>query len=121
MVDIKNLCKDFIDQKAKVNHVLRNINLSIKVGENVALIGASGTGKSTLLRCIAGLEEATSGEVEFASIELKEKQINDIGMVFQQFNLFPHLTVSKIVPTLLFVVLQKVFQAGLLRIFAPDA
>ena len=80
-------------------HVLRDINLTVHVGERIVICGPSGCGKSTLIRCINRLEEHQSGSVEVDGIELTGdlKRIDEIrrevGMVFQQFNLFPHLTV----------------------------
>ena len=80
-------------------HVLRDINLTVHVGERIVICGPSGCGKSTLIRCINRLEEHQSGTVEVDGIELTGdvKRIDEIrrevGMVFQQFNLFPHLTV----------------------------
>jgi ABC-type polar amino acid transport system ATPase subunit len=80
-------------------HVLRGINLAIASGEKVVVAGPSGSGKSTMLRCINRLETITSGRllVDGKDLGSKETDINelraDVGMVFQQFNLFPHLTV----------------------------
>ncbi|MEA2119150.1 amino acid ABC transporter ATP-binding protein [Halovibrio sp. HP20-50] len=83
-------------------HVLNNIDLDIVPGEVVVIIGASGSGKSTLIRCINGLEEFQSGNLVVDSSELlpygKSTQAlqtirTEVGMVFQQFNLFPHLSV----------------------------
>jgi len=80
-------------------HVLRDINLTVQVGERIVICGPSGCGKSTLIRCINRLEEHQSGTVEVDGIELTGdiKRIDEIrrevGMVFQSFNLFPHLTV----------------------------
>ncbi len=85
-------------------HVLRDIDLSVEVGEVVVVIGASGSGKSTLIRCVNGLEEFESGTLEVDTHVLEPKGRNqkslheirkEVGMVFQQFNLFPHLTVKK--------------------------
>ena len=79
--------------------VLKSIDLQVTEGEVVCLIGPSGSGKSTLLRCLNMLEEVTSGEVGVNDFNLTDKKndINkireNIGMVFQHFNLFPHLTV----------------------------
>jgi len=79
--------------------VLKGVNNHIKKGEVVVVIGPSGSGKSTFLRCLNLLEEPTDGEIIFdgQSITLKENDINKqrekMGMVFQQFNLFPHLSV----------------------------
>lgn len=65
--------------------ILKGVNLDIKKGEVISIIGASGGGKSTLLRCMVGLEEIDKG-----SIETPDRQ--KMGMVFQSFNLFPHMT-----------------------------
>jgi ABC-type polar amino acid transport system ATPase subunit len=84
--------------------VLRDINMEVDKGEVVVIFGRSGSGKSTLLRCINFLEDPTEGVVEVAGIRLegghrtrrKREQIRQLrlhaGMVFQQFNLFPHMT-----------------------------
>jgi general L-amino acid transport system ATP-binding protein len=80
-------------------HVLRDIDLKVTRGERIVICGPSGGGKSTLLRCINRLEDWQTGRVIVDGIELTDnpKQIvavrRDVGMVFQQFNLFPHLTV----------------------------
>ena len=80
-------------------HVLRNINLNVAQGERIVICGPSGSGKSTLIRCINRLEEHQSGQILVDGIELTNdlRQIEairkDVGMVFQHFNLFPHLTV----------------------------
>lgn len=79
--------------------VFAGVDLDIHPGEVVVLIGPSGAGKSTLLRCINGLERMTSGSVNIDGVplEYRERSLNQIrahvGMVFQSFNLFPHLTV----------------------------
>lgn len=79
--------------------VLKGINETIYQGEVVSIIGPSGGGKSTFLRCLNLLEEPTSGKVIFEGEELDAKSTDldkhrqKIGMVFQQFNVFPHLTV----------------------------
>ncbi|MCL2024967.1 MAG: amino acid ABC transporter ATP-binding protein [Coriobacteriia bacterium] len=93
VVRIKGLKKAFGD-----NVVLRDVNLEVDRGEVVCILGPSGSGKSTILRCINLLETPTSGEVWFEDTQVNAKgtDINKmrehIGMVFQQFNLFPHLT-----------------------------
>jgi general L-amino acid transport system ATP-binding protein len=80
-------------------HALKNINLSVKPGERVVICGPSGSGKSTLIRCLNRLEEHQSGQIIVDGIELNDnlKNINqvrqEVGMVFQHFNLYPHLTV----------------------------
>ena len=78
-------------------HVLKEINLEVSPAEVVVLIGASGSGKSTVLRIMAGLETTDSGEVWVGEVPLHDarraKEIRGhVGMVFQQFNLFPHKT-----------------------------
>ncbi len=79
--------------------VLRGLNLEVHEGEVVCLIGPSGSGKSTFLRCINSLEQPTSGTVIVDDYIITDKHANinkireNIGMVFQQFNLFPHLNV----------------------------
>ena len=93
MLKIKKLNKSF-----KNNHVLKDISFDIKKGEVGVLLGKSGEGKTTLLRCINGLENFDSGEIiidnkvnKNANEILKIK--GQIGLVFQNFNLFPNLSV----------------------------
>jgi general L-amino acid transport system ATP-binding protein len=80
-------------------HVLRDINLRVSKSERIVICGPSGSGKSTMIRCINRLEEHQQGRVIVDGVELTDdvKKIDevrrDVGMVFQQFNLFPHLTV----------------------------
>ena len=79
-------------------HVLKCVNTEIDKGELVVIIGPSGSGKSTVLRCMNYLEEPTSGDVIVDGMNLNVKEnINnvraEVGMVFQRFNLFPHMTV----------------------------
>ncbi|WP_207887742.1 amino acid ABC transporter ATP-binding protein [Pseudomonas sp. 30_B] len=80
-------------------HVLKDINLEVKQGERIVLCGPSGSGKSTTIRCINRLEEHQQGSIVVDGTELTNdlKQIeairSEVGMVFQHFNLFPHLTV----------------------------
>lgn len=94
MIEVKQLTKTFGD-----NPVLRGIELNIPRQQVVCLIGSSGSGKSTLLRCLNLLETPTSGDVliEGRNVVDPKEDINrirqDVGMVFQQFNLFPHKTV----------------------------
>ena len=91
---IQHLKKDFGN-----HHVLKDISFDVKPGEVVSIIGPSGTGKSTLLRCINGLERPTSGEVLFHGNNVFSSGSNiaeyrtRVGMVFQQFNLFSNLNV----------------------------
>lgn len=92
MIKIENLIKQFGDLK-----VLKGVNLTINEGEVVVILGASGGGKSTLLRCINRLEEPTSGTITIDGKVVTEANIDEIrsevNMVFQHFNLFPHMTV----------------------------
>ncbi len=80
-------------------HVLKDINLSVDAGERIVICGPSGSGKSTMIRCINRLEEHQRGQIIVDGIELtndvrKVDEIRrEVGMVFQHFNLFPHLTV----------------------------
>ncbi|WP_105901468.1 amino acid ABC transporter ATP-binding protein [Vibrio gangliei] len=80
-------------------HVLKNINLKVKKGEKIVICGPSGSGKSTMIRCINHLEEHQKGRINVAGTELTEDLKNiesirkQVGMCFQHFNLFPHLTV----------------------------
>ena len=79
--------------------VLKGIDIEIKRGEVLVIIGASGSGKSTFLRCLNRLEEPTGGKIYFDDMDITNKKANinlhrqKMGMVFQQFNLFPHMTV----------------------------
>ncbi|MEE0887938.1 MAG: amino acid ABC transporter ATP-binding protein [Candidatus Saccharimonadaceae bacterium] len=92
IITIKNLKKHYGN-----NEVLRGINFSLVKNENVVILGPSGSGKSTFLRCINHIEEPTSGEIYFNSTLITNKNIQkirqDIGMVFQHFNLINNLTV----------------------------
>lgn len=80
-------------------HVLKNINLSVKQGEKIVICGPSGSGKSTMIRCINRLEEHQQGRIVVDGTELTSDLRNidriraEVGMVFQSFNLFPHLTI----------------------------
>jgi ABC-type polar amino acid transport system ATPase subunit len=92
MIEVKDLKKQFGELE-----VLKGITQTFSDGEVVCIIGASGSGKSTFLRCINLLEEPSSGTISIDGNEITEKNINAvrqrIGMVFQNFNLFPHMTV----------------------------
>jgi ABC-type polar amino acid transport system ATPase subunit len=96
VIEVVNLHKSFGDLK-----VLKGVNTKIEKQEVVCVIGASGSGKSTFLRCLNLLEEPDSGEIYIDGVPLMEhkKDINrlrqKVGMVFQQFNLFPHMTVME--------------------------
>ncbi len=88
-----------IDKHFGALHVLKDVNLNIKKGEVVVVIGPSGSGKSTLCRTINKLESIDSGEILFDGTPVPQegKALTDlrakIGMVFQQFNLFAHKTI----------------------------
>ncbi len=96
LIKVEDLVKSFGDIE-----VLKGINSEIKRGEVVVIIGASGSGKSTFLRCLNRLEESTGGQIYFNGTDITDPRINinvhrqKMGMVFQQFNLFPHMTVLK--------------------------
>ena len=81
--------------------VLKGITTEIQTGEVVCVIGPSGSGKSTFLRCLNRLEEASSGQILFEGVDLCDKKTDidhvrqRMGMVFQQFNLFPHMNILK--------------------------
>ena len=94
IIELKDVDKFFGDFQA-----LKNINLNVDVGEKVVVCGPSGSGKSTMIRCINHIESHDAGTITVDGIELTEDMNNvltirrEVGMVFQQFNLFPHLTV----------------------------
>jgi ABC-type polar amino acid transport system ATPase subunit len=102
VVRVEKLHKHFGDLE-----VLKGIDMEVRRGEVIVIFGRSGSGKSTLLRCVNFLEDPTSGSVEVAGIKLegghrtrgKREQVRQLrlhaGMVFQQFNLFPHMTVMQ--------------------------
>ena len=83
------------------NHVLKGIDAEIKKGEVIVIIGASGSGKSTFLRCLNCLEDPTAGKIMFEGVDIADISVDinihrqKIGMVFQQFNLFPHMNIMK--------------------------
>ncbi len=96
LIEVVDLKKDF----GKLS-VLKGINTTIKKGEVVVVVGPSGSGKSTFLRCLNLLETPTGGKVIFEGVDLADKKTNidlhrqKMGMVFQHFNLFPHMTILK--------------------------
>ena len=81
--------------------VLKGVSETISKGEVVSIIGPSGGGKSTFLRCLNRLEEPTEGQILFEGVDIVDPKTNidkhrqKMGMVFQQFNLFPHMTILK--------------------------
>ena len=94
MISVKGLRKTF-----GKNEVLKGVDIEIQPGEVVAIVGPSGCGKSTFLRCLNRLEIPTGGSIKFEGIEVDDAHIDAVrqkmGMVFQHFNLFPHLSVKK--------------------------
>ena len=105
MIKTVDLHKSFGDL-----HVLQGVNKTIHKGEVVSIIGPSGGGKSTFLRCLNLLEVPEKGQIFFEGQEITGKKVDidlhrqKMGMVFQQFNVFPHLTVEEnitLAPTLL--------------------
>ena len=111
MISVKNLHKTFHNSKG-ANEVLKGIDAEIKDGEKVVIIGPSGSGKSTFLRCMNLLETPTEGEIWFDGKKINDSKVNvdevraQMGMVFQQFNLFPNMTVRENI-TLAPVMLKK--------------
>ncbi len=96
LIRVEDLHKSF----GKLN-VLNGITDQIHKGEVVTIIGPSGGGKSTFLRCLNLLEVPTSGHVYFEGVDITNKKVDinlhrqKMGMVFQHFNVFPHMTVGK--------------------------
>ncbi len=96
VVKVENLQKSF-----GAKSVLKGISLEIKKGEVIVIIGASGSGKSTFLRCLNCLEDPTGGNIFFDGVDIADPSVDinvhrqKMGMVFQQFNLFPHLTILR--------------------------
>lgn len=96
LIQVQNLGKSFGDI-----HVLKGINVNIYKGDVVFVVGPSGSGKSTFLRCLNLLEEPTQGQIYFEGTDITDpktdidKHRQKMGMVFQHFNLFPHMTILK--------------------------
>ncbi|MFN3491901.1 MAG: ABC transporter ATP-binding protein, partial [Anaerolineales bacterium] len=90
MLELRNISKSF-DSKI----ILQNISFNVVEGETICLLGASGSGKSTILKIIAGLDFPDGGMILFNKIDLASTppHLRDFGLVFQDFNLFPHLNV----------------------------
>ena len=94
MIKVENLHKSFGELE-----VLKGVSEHIKKGEVVSVIGASGSGKSTFLRCLNMLEEPQSGSIIFEGVDITQEKVNidvhrqKMGMIFQHFNVFPHMTV----------------------------
>jgi len=92
MLEVRNIYKTYENKP-----LLNNISFTVAVGESICLLGASGSGKSTLLRIIAGLEPAESGLILFngQDITFTPPHLRDFGLVFQDYSLFPHLSVNE--------------------------
>ena len=94
LLSVRGLHKSFGDHE-----VLKGVDLDVKNGEKIAIIGPSGCGKSTFLRCLNCMEDPTGGSIFFNGVDIADVRVNinthreDIGMVFQQFNLFNNKTV----------------------------
>ena len=98
LISVQDLVKEYNNGTVKA---LNHCSMDVKRGEVVAIIGPSGSGKSTMLRSLNLLETPTSGHIYFDGVDLSDKSVDinqhrqKMGMVFQHFNLFPHLTVKK--------------------------
>ena len=94
-LEVKDLKKFYNDK----DQLIRNLNFSVKKGDIVSFIGESGSGKTTFLKCLAGLEKINSGKIELNSVVLNDKDTfiapnkRKIGFVFQDYPLFPHLNI----------------------------
>lgn len=112
MIKAENLHKSFKIKGKEPLHVLRGVNEHIKKGEVVSIIGPSGGGKSTFLRCLNLLEVPEKGKIFFEGVEITNAKVDinvhrqKMGMVFQHFNVFPHLSVQENI-TLAPVLLKK--------------
>ncbi len=96
IVRLQDVCKSFANLR-----VLDGVSFEVNPGEVTALIGRSGSGKSTALRCIDRLETIDSGKIEVCGYDLTSPTLDkralrqDVGIVFQSYNLFPHLTIEE--------------------------
>ena len=97
-IEVKNLVKDY-NANGKTIHAVKGASITVNDGEVVVIIGPSGSGKSTLLRSVNRLEEATGGQILIDGVDVNDPKTDirlmreKVGMVFQSFNLFPHLSV----------------------------
>lgn len=100
ILEVKDLCKTYVVNKRQ-NNVLRNVNFHIAEGEMVAVMGPSGSGKSTLLYAVSGMDNITSGEVDFSGRniaqmnqkELADLRLDEMGFIFQQMYMLKNLSV----------------------------
>ena len=122
LISVKGLKKDFEDTA-----VLKGIDIDIHKGDVVCVIGASGSGKSTFLRCLNLLEVPTGGNIFFEGADLTSDKVDlnlhrqKMGMVFQQFNLFPHLTIldnMTLAPTLVKKIPKEQAEAKAMELLA---
>lgn len=88
MLETRNLWKLYGN-----NTVLENINVSVKAGEFITMVGASGCGKSTFLKMLLGMESPSRGELLLDDQPIPDEPDQSRGIVFQQYSVFPHLTV----------------------------
>src|SRR6185437_1084799 len=95
--DFRELRLEGVGRDFGQHHALRDVNLTVRRGEFIALLGPSGCGKSTALNCIAGLLDLTGGAIWLDDRRLDEVGPEDrgFGMVFQNYALFPHMTVRR--------------------------
>ena len=113
MIEARNVYKTFKTPDRREVKALVDFSTDIKKGEVVVIIGPSGSGKSTFLRCLNRLDEIDSGEIIIDGVNINDKKANinkireEIGMVFQLFNLFPHKTVLENVALALIVVRKR--------------
>jgi polar amino acid transport system ATP-binding protein len=119
LVDIRNIVKRF-----GTNTVLDDVSVSVAEGETVAIIGRSGSGKSTLLRCINGLEPVQGGSIVVDGVTVNDpatdlRQLRQrVGIVFQSYNLFPHLSVARNI--MLAPMVVKGMREGDAKVIAKD-
>ena len=112
LIETVDLHKSFTIKGKETLHVLRGVTEHIAKGEVVSIIGPSGGGKSTFLRCLNLLERPESGKIFFEGVEITGEKVDinlhrqKMGMVFQHFNVFPHMTVLQNI-TLAPVLLKK--------------
>ncbi len=98
-IEIKNVYKDYENNDGTILHAVKNVSLTVNDGEVVVIIGPSGSGKSSLLRTVNGIEKAQKGSILIDGVDIMDDKADrrkireEVGMVFQSFNLFPHLSV----------------------------
>lgn len=101
LIKAENVHKYFKQEGKEDLHVLKGVSEHVDKGEVVSIIGPSGGGKSTFLRCLNMLEVPEEGKIWFEGVEITDAKIDinlhrqKMGMVFQHFNVFPHLTVQQ--------------------------